>query len=124
MQLCLAQSWTLSAGTSLNVNLCGIMLALTFSEKEGLRLKSNHAKPVPGHEEALIKVNRAGICSTVSSSVFLSIPCILVDLAWAKWQHTHLHCTHCSCLLNACNGGFRPSAPAVPENQQSECTRY
>ena len=42
------------------------MLALKFSEKEGLRLESDHAKPDIGHGEALIKVLRAGICSTVS----------------------------------------------------------
>ena len=95
-QLCLAQSWTICAGTCTTPHPCGIMLALTFSEKEGLRLKRNHAKPVPGHEEALVKVIRAGICSTVSSSRFMSIPCMLMHLAWAVWHYTQLHGAHLS----------------------------
>ncbi len=48
------------------------MLALKFSEEEGLRLESDHAKPDIGLGEALIKVLRAGICSTVSSTFSVS----------------------------------------------------
>lgn len=46
------------------------MQALTFSEEEGLRLRSGHQKPDVAEGHALIKVIRAGICSTVS--IFLS----------------------------------------------------
>jgi len=53
------------------------MLALKFSKEEGLRLESDHAKPDIGLGEALVKVLRAGICSTVSST--FSVPHVFVS---------------------------------------------
>ena len=43
-----------------------IMLALVYSEQDKkLELVHNHPLPVPREGEALIKVLRAGVCSTV-----------------------------------------------------------
>ena len=50
------------------------MQALTFSEKEGLRLQSDYLKPDAAEGEALIKVIRAGICSTVRKFLSNSTP--------------------------------------------------
>ena len=41
------------------------MRALVFSEEGGLRLDADRPEPVPAEGEALIRVRRAGICSTV-----------------------------------------------------------
>lgn len=40
------------------------MKAVVFNDKDGLRLDNNYPKPVPQKEEALIRVNLAGICNT------------------------------------------------------------
>lgn len=40
------------------------MKALRFSESEGLRVEDNVPKPIIKDNEALIKISRAGICST------------------------------------------------------------
>jgi hypothetical protein len=41
------------------------MQALKFSESGGLVYDGNHEKPIAAADEALIKVFRAGVCSTV-----------------------------------------------------------
>ena len=40
------------------------MKAITFSDKDGLKLDMNYTKPIPKKGEALIKVTLAGICNT------------------------------------------------------------
>ncbi|MCM1264586.1 MAG: alcohol dehydrogenase catalytic domain-containing protein [Candidatus Gastranaerophilales bacterium] len=40
------------------------MKAVTFNDKDGLRLDTNYKKPIPNKGEALIKVSLAGICNT------------------------------------------------------------
>lgn len=40
--------------------------ALTFSESNGLRFVEDHTIPKPKKGEALLKILRAGICSTVN----------------------------------------------------------
>jgi len=40
------------------------MRALTFDPKEGVVLKRNYPKPIRKSGEALIRIIRAGICST------------------------------------------------------------
>ena len=77
------------------------MRALTFSDKEGLRLKADHPKPDVAEGEALIKVIRAGICSTVrgipSAIAFLLVP-LLVPLDPHSQQYltqeAHAPCAH------------------------------
>lgn len=40
------------------------MKAITFSDKDGLKLDTNYPKPTPNKGEALIRVTLAGICNT------------------------------------------------------------
>ena len=44
------------------------MQALKFSESGGLTFERKHEKPIAAADEALIRVIRAGVCSTVICS--------------------------------------------------------
>ncbi len=66
------------------------MRALKFSEASGLVLEGQHAKPIATADEALIRVIRAGICSTVSSSVIC--PVTTFNNIWeAGLTPSHVH---------------------------------
>lgn len=68
------QPWSRRIGQIHNPRTPKTMQALTFSEKEGLRLQSDYPKPEAAEGEALIKVIRAGICSTVRKCLSSSLP--------------------------------------------------